>query len=1056
MLQISGQSSSALGLPGQVQDTTSHSILSEAVEAKSSTIPVVVEGKSESVSAVTSDSSESKDSILASVAHSSLENFGLGNVKNSNLLSDDKQDTCSKDKHSEPVLLKAEGQGRATSSELPVDLKNSENLSDHDVAKPVEVAEKTERELVVSSTTVSNEVSTSEAAQRAVDEPVSCHAGVDVSASMSSSLTVPENSQGDELVVDSSGREDHMSSNEVVLKKGVRSDQPSEPALNPELSEGKNDGEVLDTVGTGGNSLHAVSGTKDKSVVETSRVKGTTGKGKKKLKEILQMADAAGTTSDLYIAYKRPEEKKETLAHSESIERTESRSSSVDTEQESIEASKDDAVAHGKAEPDDWEDAADIATPKLESAHGDGADTSVLDSGDGMGDMAKKYSKDFLLKFAEQFLDLPHNFEVTPVIESLMSSHANVSHHPDRDSYPSPGRVDRPSSGGSRLDRRGSNLVEDDRWSKLPGPFVSGQDPRLDLAYGASAGFRPGQGVNFGVLRHPRAQAPFQYAGGILAGPLQSMGPQGGLQRNNSDADRWQRATNFQKGLIPSPLTPLQTMHKAKKKYEVGKVSDEEEAKQRQLKGILNKLTPQNFEKLFEQVKAVNIDNITTLTGVISQIFDKALMEPTFCEMYANFCFYLAGELPDLSQDNEKITFKRLLLNKCQEEFEKGEREQEEANKVEEEGEVKQSEEEREEKRVKARRRMLGNIRLIGELYKKKMLTERIMHECIKKLLGEYQNPDEENVESLCKLMSTIGEMIDHPKAKDYMDSYFDIMSRLSNNMKLSSRVRFMLKDSIDLRKNKWQQRRKVEGPKKIEEVHRDAAQERQAQTGRFGRGPGVNPSTRRGGPPMDYGPRGSAVQSPSSQMGGFRGFPHQPRGYGGSQDARQDERQSYEARTLSVPLPHRASGDDSITLGPQGGLARGMSIRGPQPSSVALADISSLPGELRNAPTALNGFSSASERATLTSKEDLISRHMPERFAGPTSFDHKSGQDRYSNYGNKDLRHSGWNLDNSRPISPATPGPTLTSSHPSEKVEPRLQELSLTAIKEFYRYAVS
>ncbi|MQL36405.1 hypothetical protein EI006_26805, partial [Escherichia coli] len=128
------------------------------------------------------------------------------------------------------------------------------------------------------------------------------------------------------------------------------------------------------------------------------------------------------------------------------------------------------------------------------------------------------------------------------------------------------------------------------------------------------------------------------------------------------------------------------------------------------------------------------------------------------------------------------------------------------------------SNEQREEKRTKARRRMLGNIRLIGELYKKKMLTERIMHECIKKLLGHYQQfPDEEDIEALCMLMSTIGEMIDHPKAQEHMDAYFERMGLLSNNMNLSSRVRFMLKDAIDLRKNKWQQRRKVEGPKKIE-----------------------------------------------------------------------------------------------------------------------------------------------------------------------------------------------------------------------------------------------
>ncbi|KAL2514047.1 Eukaryotic translation initiation factor 4G [Forsythia ovata] len=208
---------------------------------------------------------------------------------------------------------------------------------------------------------------------------------------------------------------------------------------------------------------------------------------------------------------------------------------------------------------------------------------------------------------------------------------------------------------------------------------------------------------------------------------------------------------------------------------------------------------------------------------------------------------------------------------------------------------------------------MLGNIRLIGELYKKRVLTERIMHECINKLLGQYQNPGEEDVEALCKLMSTIGEIIDHSKAKEYMDAYFDLMAQFSNNTKLSSTVRFMLKDAIDLRKNKWQQRRKVEGPKKIDEVHRDAAQERHTQASRLARALSIGTSVRRG-PSIEFAPRGSNMfSSPSSQMGGFRAVPPQLRGYG-SQDARLEERHSFDNRTMSVPLPQRPLGDDSIT----------------------------------------------------------------------------------------------------------------------------------------------
>lgn len=68
-----------------------------------------------------------------------------------------------------------------------------------------------------------------------------------------------------------------------------------------------------------------------------------------------------------------------------------------------------------------------------------------------------------------------------------------------------------------------------------------------------------------------------------------------------------------------------------------------------------------------------------------------------------------------------------------------------------------------EEAKDKARRRSLGNIRFIGELFKLKMLTEAIMHDCVVKLL---KNHDEESLECLCRLLTTIGKDLDFEKAK--------------------------------------------------------------------------------------------------------------------------------------------------------------------------------------------------------------------------------------------------------------------------------------------------
>ena len=57
---------------------------------------------------------------------------------------------------------------------------------------------------------------------------------------------------------------------------------------------------------------------------------------------------------------------------------------------------------------------------------------------------------------------------------------------------------------------------------------------------------------------------------------------------------------------------------------------------------------------------------------------------------------------------------------------------------------------------MKLRRRSLGNIRFIGELYKIRMLNGKIMHECIRKLLNL---TDEESLECLCRLVTTVGQV---------------------------------------------------------------------------------------------------------------------------------------------------------------------------------------------------------------------------------------------------------------------------------------------------------
>lgn len=231
--------------------------------------------------------------------------------------------------------------------------------------------------------------------------------------------------------------------------------------------------------------------------------------------------------------------------------------------------------------------------------------------------------------------------------------------------------------------------------------------------------------------------------------------------------------------------------------------------------------------------------------------------------------------------------FRKYLLNRCQEDFERGwvakeataaaaaaKASQDEAAKAANEQSKEGGAEEvalySEEYYAaqKAKRQGLGLIKFIGELFKLQMLTERIMHECVKKLLGNVENPEEEEIESLCKLLTTVGASLDTPKARAHMDVYFSRMKELTKSQNVSSRMQFMLQDIIELRERKWILRNAVAAPATIAQIHETAAKEKAVQDKEsYNRQISMSRGgSRRGGDRGDFaqvGPDGWAVAGP-------------------------------------------------------------------------------------------------------------------------------------------------------------------------------------------------
>jgi translation initiation factor 4G len=265
---------------------------------------------------------------------------------------------------------------------------------------------------------------------------------------------------------------------------------------------------------------------------------------------------------------------------------------------------------------------------------------------------------------------------------------------------------------------------------------------------------------------------------------------------------------------------------------------------QRKVKAALNKMTPEKFDKISDQILEIAAQSKDetdgrTLRQVIQLTFEKACDEAHWSSMYAKFAFKMLNTMShDIKDENVRdkagnpvvggALFRKYLLNRCQEEFERG-------------WEVNLPDAPEEGKEVTmltdeyyvaaaAKRKGLGLIQFIGELYKLGMLTLRIMHECVLKLLDFEGLPDESAIESLVKLLRTVGATMESAEAGPKMiNMYFERVEKVMNMDGLNSRLKFMLLDTIDLRKSGWQSKDILKGPKTIAEIHQEAVAAQQA-----------------------------------------------------------------------------------------------------------------------------------------------------------------------------------------------------------------------------------
>jgi translation initiation factor 4G len=312
------------------------------------------------------------------------------------------------------------------------------------------------------------------------------------------------------------------------------------------------------------------------------------------------------------------------------------------------------------------------------------------------------------------------------------------------------------------------------------------------------------------------------------SGPqLQGPGRRDGLQRTHSNraTKRTDSKAPPSSGMQSFTAPELEQLHQAENAWS-GAIRKAGPADQnspeyvdRKVKSLLNKLTMEKFDSISLQIldwanRSINESDGRTLIQVIRLVFEKATDEATWSEMYARLCRFLLERISHDVRDegiknahgkpiDGRKLFRKHLLNHCREDFEREWSAREAAaSKAEDDKAAAAAEKAGTGEEIlfsdeycasqKAKRRGLGLVKFIGELFKLQLITERAMHACIKQLL---KNPEEEEIESLCELLATVGQALDTAKARNHMNMniYFSRMQELANSGQISSRIQSML-----------------------------------------------------------------------------------------------------------------------------------------------------------------------------------------------------------------------------------------------------------------------
>ncbi|XP_954966.1 eukaryotic initiation factor, putative [Theileria annulata] len=231
----------------------------------------------------------------------------------------------------------------------------------------------------------------------------------------------------------------------------------------------------------------------------------------------------------------------------------------------------------------------------------------------------------------------------------------------------------------------------------------------------------------------------------------------------------------------------------------------------RKIQGNLNKLTIEKFETLAEKIaiQCESLNNYEELQKIVDIIIDKAVLEPDWSEMYSDLCQILYWRSREYDVGIKKVSFASALLNKIQREYESTPKNFDFTT-VSEDQEVSVK---------KLKTKTLGTVKMIGELFQRKMLGFKIVNKVVFDLVMN-QEPHEHLIECFIQLIYGTGYYIDkNPNLRPVLDMWFGRLKELVQRKEYSKRIKCLIQDVLNLPKAQWHKKVHRENAKALTDL---------------------------------------------------------------------------------------------------------------------------------------------------------------------------------------------------------------------------------------------